>query len=160
MRKSSRKLPISCQATNDPVNSWNGLLGRALHTERVRSTAPGGTDPAAFVLPVLFVQENDIDAPDDWSSPGRVRIDGLPLDRQVAALLRRGRETRSPPRMAAGATRAPPFNSAVTGGGWPSAARTLEHAQQIAGHASPKTTKLYDRPADAISVDEIERIVI
>ena len=36
----------------------------------------------------------------------------------------------------------------------------FEHAQQIAGHASPKTTKLYDRTADAISVDEIERIVI
>ena len=37
---------------------------------------------------------------------------------------------------------------------------TLEHAQQIAGHASPKTTKLYDRTANTITVDEIERIVI
>ena len=37
---------------------------------------------------------------------------------------------------------------------------TLEHAQQIAWHASPKTTKLYDRTADTITVDEIERIVI
>ena len=37
---------------------------------------------------------------------------------------------------------------------------TLEHAQRVAGHASPKTTKLYDRTADAISLDEIERIVI
>ena len=37
---------------------------------------------------------------------------------------------------------------------------TLEHAQRIAGHASPKTTKLYDRTADAVSLDEIERIVI
>ena len=37
---------------------------------------------------------------------------------------------------------------------------TLEHAQQIAGHASPKTTKLYDRTADTITVDEIERIII
>ena len=37
---------------------------------------------------------------------------------------------------------------------------TLEHAQQIAGHASPKTTKLYDRTADTITDDEIERIVI
>ena len=37
---------------------------------------------------------------------------------------------------------------------------TLEHAQQIAGHASPKTTKLYDRTADTVTVDEIERIVI
>ena len=37
---------------------------------------------------------------------------------------------------------------------------TLEHTPRIAGHASPKMTKLYDRTADAISVDEIERIVI
>ena len=37
---------------------------------------------------------------------------------------------------------------------------TLEHAQRIAAHASPKTTKLYDRTADTISLDEIERIVI
>jgi len=35
-----------------------------------------------------------------------------------------------------------------------------EHAQQIAGHASPKTTKLYDRTADTVTGDEIERIVI
>ena len=32
---------------------------------------------------------------------------------------------------------------------------TLEHAQQIAGHASPKATKLYDRTADTVTVDEI-----
>ena len=37
---------------------------------------------------------------------------------------------------------------------------TLEHAQRIAGHASPKTTKLYDRTADAVSLDGIDRIVI
>ena len=37
---------------------------------------------------------------------------------------------------------------------------TLEHAQRIAGHASPKTTKLYDRTADTITVDEIERIMV
>jgi integrase len=36
----------------------------------------------------------------------------------------------------------------------------LEHAQQIAGHESPRTTKLYDRTTDQLSLDEIERIVI
>src|SRR5215210_2019367 len=36
----------------------------------------------------------------------------------------------------------------------------IEHAQQIAAHESPRTTKLYDRTSDAISLDEIERIVI
>ena len=48
---------------------------------------------------------------------------------------------------------------------------TLEHAQQtcppkascrrgIAVHESPRTTKLYDRTSDQISLDEIERIAI
>ena len=37
---------------------------------------------------------------------------------------------------------------------------TLEHAQNIAGHESPRTTKLYDRTNDAISLSEIERIVL
>src|SRR5262249_22650289 len=35
---------------------------------------------------------------------------------------------------------------------------TLEHAQQIAAHESPRTTKLYDRTRDEISLDEVERI--
>ena len=37
---------------------------------------------------------------------------------------------------------------------------TLERAQQIAAHESPRTTKLYDRTSDNITLDEIERIVI
>jgi integrase len=37
---------------------------------------------------------------------------------------------------------------------------TLEHAQQIAAHESPRTTKLYDRTRDQVSRDEIERIEI
>jgi integrase/recombinase XerD len=37
---------------------------------------------------------------------------------------------------------------------------TLEHAQQIAAHESPRTTKLYDRSRDDVSLDEIERIQI
>lgn len=37
---------------------------------------------------------------------------------------------------------------------------TIENAQAIAAHESPRTTKLYDRRQDAISLDEIERIVI
>jgi integrase/recombinase XerD len=37
---------------------------------------------------------------------------------------------------------------------------TIEKAQAIAAHESPRTTKLYDRTSDDISLDEIERIVI
>ena len=38
--------------------------------------------------------------------------------------------------------------------------RSIENAQAIAAHESPRTTKLYDRTADEITLDEIERIVI
>ena len=37
---------------------------------------------------------------------------------------------------------------------------TLEHAQTLANHASPRTTKLYDRRTDEISLDEVEKISI
>jgi site-specific recombinase XerD len=36
----------------------------------------------------------------------------------------------------------------------------LENAQAIAAHSSPRTTKLYDRSSDAITLDEVERIHI
>lgn len=37
---------------------------------------------------------------------------------------------------------------------------TLEAAQHIAHHESPRTTKLYDRREEEISLDEVERIAI
>ena len=37
---------------------------------------------------------------------------------------------------------------------------TLEHAQKIAAHEYPRTTKLYDRTSDQITLDEIEKIAI
>ena len=37
---------------------------------------------------------------------------------------------------------------------------TIEKAQTIAAHESPRTTKLYDRTSDEITLDEIERIRI
>jgi len=37
---------------------------------------------------------------------------------------------------------------------------TIENAQAIAAHESPRTTKLYDRTNDEITLDEVERIMI
>ena len=37
---------------------------------------------------------------------------------------------------------------------------TIEKAQVIAAHESPRTTKLYDRTSEEVTLDEIERIVI
>ena len=36
----------------------------------------------------------------------------------------------------------------------------IENAQAIAAHESPRTTKLYDRRGDEITLDEVERIGI
>ena len=37
---------------------------------------------------------------------------------------------------------------------------TIEHAQQIAAHEPPKTTKPYDRTSDQITLDDIKIISI
>ena len=37
---------------------------------------------------------------------------------------------------------------------------TLDNAQLMAAHESPRTTKLYDRTGDEITLDEVERITI
>ena len=35
---------------------------------------------------------------------------------------------------------------------------TLDAAQRMAGHSDPRTTKLYDRRGDHVSLDDVERI--
>ena len=72
----------------------------------------------------------------------------------LAMIKRRAAAVDLPPSTCCHTFRATGITAYLSNGG------TLEHAQQIAGHASPKTTKLYDRTADTITVDEIERIVI
>jgi len=37
---------------------------------------------------------------------------------------------------------------------------TLENAQVMAAHENPRTTELYDRTGDEITLDEVERIAI
>jgi hypothetical protein len=48
------------------------------------------------------------------------------------------------------------FANAVIG----TALGTLEHAQTIANHESPRTTKLYDRTREELTAEEIGRIRI
>ena len=88
--------------------------------------------------------------------PAGRRLTGRTLERRVvlAMIKRRAAAAALPPSTCCHTFRATGITAYLSNGG------TLEHAQQIAGHASPKTTKLYDRTADTITVDEIERIVI
>ena len=67
---------------------------------------------------------------------------------------RRARAAEIPTKIGCHTFRAPGIAAYVENGG------TLEHAQQIAVHESPQTTKLYDRTNDQVSLDETERIAI
>ena len=88
--------------------------------------------------------------------PAGRRLTGRALSRRLvlAMITRRAAAADLPPSTCCHTFRATGITAYLSNGG------TLEHAQQIAGHASPKTTTLYDRTADTITVDEIERIVI
>ena len=88
--------------------------------------------------------------------PAGHRLTGRALQRRVvlAMIKRRAAAAGLPLSTCCHTFRATGITAYLSNGG------TLEHAQQIAGHASPKTTKLYDRTADTITADEIERIVI
>ena len=84
------------------------------------------------------------------------RLSGRSLTRRVvlAMIKRRAAAAGLPASTCCHTFRATGITAYLSNGG------TLEHAQQIAGHASPRTTKLYDRTADTVTLDEVERIVI
>lgn len=82
------------------------------------------------------------------------RLTGRMLDRNKARamLRRRARHAGLSERITNHSLRATGITVYLENGG------TLEHAQAIAAHESPRTTKLYDRTSDVLSLDEIERI--
>ncbi|HUY33180.1 MAG TPA: tyrosine-type recombinase/integrase [Pirellulales bacterium] len=67
---------------------------------------------------------------------------------------RRARAADLPDNIGCHTWRATGITAYLTNGG------ALETAQAIAGHESPRTTKLYDRTSDEVTLDEIEKIVI
>ena len=98
----------------------------------------------------------DVKAPLFQSVDRSGRLSGRSLTRRVvlAMIKRRASAAGLPASTCCHTFRATGITAYLSNGG------TLEHAQQIAGHASPRTTKLYDRTADTVTLDEIERIVI
>jgi integrase len=67
---------------------------------------------------------------------------------------RRVRDAELPPEVCCHTFRATGITNYLENGG------TLETAAEIAGHASTRTTRLYDRTRDEVTLDEIERIRI
>jgi site-specific recombinase XerD len=67
---------------------------------------------------------------------------------------RRARQAQLPEGLCCHTFRATGITAYLNNGG------TIEKAQAIAAHESPRTTKLYDRTCDELTLDEIERIRI
>src|SRR4030081_2403369 len=91
---------------------------------------------------------DDPKAPLFQSVDRKRRLTGAALPRREVVAVIRGRAAAAnlPASTCCHTFRATGITTYLTNGG------TLEHAQQIAAHASPKTTKLYDRTADIISL--------
>jgi integrase len=91
------------------------------------------------------------------SAAGRTdKLTDKPMHRVDAYLMiqRRAAELGMRVKIGCHTFRATGITAYLEGGG------TLEKAQTMAGHESPRTTKLYDRTADEITLDEVERITI
>ncbi len=84
------------------------------------------------------------------------KLTDRPMDRNDALRMikRRAKTAGLPEDTCCHTFRATGITAYLEGGG------TIEHAQAIANHESPKTTKLYDRTGDQIDLDEIEKIQI
>lgn len=91
------------------------------------------------------------------SAVGKNRVTGAGMTRTDALRMVKRRALVagiSPERICCHTFRATGITAYLENGG------TIEHAQAIAAHESPRTTKLYDRTSDTLSLDEIERIAI
>lgn len=78
------------------------------------------------------------------------------LDRNIARMMikRRARDAGISTRIGCHTFRGTGITAYLENGG------TLEKAQLMAVHESPRTTKIYDRTSDQVTLDEIERIAI
>ncbi|MDD3897166.1 MAG: tyrosine-type recombinase/integrase [Candidatus Peribacteraceae bacterium] len=86
----------------------------------------------------------------------RRRLTGRRMQREevLAMVKRRARQAGLSTAVCCHTFRATGITAYLANGG------TLENAQRIAAHESPRTTSLYDRTGDEVSLDEIERILI
>jgi site-specific recombinase XerD len=90
------------------------------------------------------------------ASNGKTKVlSDRPLDRKdaFAMVQRRAKAAGIRTKIGCHTFRATGITIYLTNGG------ELEKAQQMAAHESPRTTKLYDRRSDVVSLDEVEKVV-
>jgi integrase/recombinase XerD len=102
------------------------------------------------------VKERDAKEPLFRTANRKRELTDRPMSRVEVFLMikRRARVAGLPPSTCCHTFRATGITAYLSNGG------TLENAQGIAAHESPRTTKLYDRTNDEITLDEVEKIRI
>lgn len=85
---------------------------------------------------------------------GRITDRGLSRNDALRMIKRRARAAGLSEKICCHTFRATGITAYLENGG------TIEKAQAIAAHESPRTTKLYDRTSDEMTLDEIEKIII
>jgi integrase/recombinase XerD len=92
----------------------------------------------------------------DGGDGGDIRATGNPMTRSdvLYMIKRRARDAALPYSTCCHSYRATGITAYLDNGG------SLGNAQAMAAHESPRTTKLYDRTDDQITLDEVEKIGI
>jgi integrase len=85
---------------------------------------------------------------------GRLTTQVLTRDNAFRMIQRRSKKAGIRTKIGCHTFRATGITIYLTNGG------DLEKAQQMAAHESPRTTKLYDRRSDVVSLDEVEKVVV
>jgi len=100
---------------------------------------------------LLALSDRGSESPIPTWCPGRAPVNRVDAWRMIQ---RRAAELGTLVKMGCHTFRATGITAYLQAGG------TLENAQAMAAHESPRTTKLYDRTSDEITLDEVERIAI
>jgi len=107
-----------------------------------------------YLQAVRGTAENDAPLFRTIDQNGRITARAMSRTDALRMVKRRARAAGLPEKTCCHTFRATGITTYLENGG------TIEKAQAIAAHESPRTTKLYDRTSDEITLDEIERIII
>ena len=141
-----RSVPVPSVQTMDPTRLWSPQLGRnaQLRGHWAYITAAGiGADKGSPLFRTL-------------GGRGRKQLTAARMARQDARrmIVRRALATGIITKLGCHTFRATGITVYLLNGG------LLEYAQQMAAHESARTTKLYDRRNDQVTLDQVERIVL
>lgn len=126
--------------------------GGKLHQVPAHHTAEAYLD--AYILTARLGEEKKTPLFQSINRDGQLTGEQMTRNDAFRMVKRRARRAGTPESTCNHTFRATGITAYLDNGG------TIENAQAIAAHESPRTTKFYDRTGDEITLDEIEKITI